>query len=327
MSALRQAQEPGDGQAREPGDGQARESGSGLARDLVEVRDLVKTFPSRNAWGRTIGTVRAVDGIDLTIRRGETLALVGESGSGKSTLGRCILQMDEPTSGTVIYDGVDLTALPRSRRAPYHRSMQVIFQDPFSSLNPHRTALQNVMEPLTVLAPDADPRARAVEALAAVGIEGDAVHRRPRAFSGGQRQRIVIARAIAVRPGFVVCDEPLSALDMSIQAQVTELLLQLQRELELTYLFISHDLSVVREIATRTAVMNRGRIVELGPTAEVFASAQHPYTRHLLDAALSTDPAQARRRLERISARPEPVGLEPDGTALAEVSPGHFVLR
>jgi ABC-type oligopeptide transport system ATPase subunit len=295
--------------------------------DLVRVQGLVKTFPVRSAWGRRRGVVRAVDGIDLTIRRGETLALVGESGSGKSTLGRCILQMDEPTSGTVTYDGVELTSLPHARRAPFHRSMQVIFQDPFSSLNPHRTALQNVMEPLAVLTPDADTRAQAVEALAAVGIDGDAIHRRPRAFSGGQRQRIVIARAIAVRPDFVVCDEPLSALDMSIQAQVTDLLLRLQRELQLTYLFISHDLSVVREIADRTAVMNRGRIVELGPTAEVFASPQHAYTRHLLDAALSTDPRTARQRLERISTRPDPVGLEPDGTTLAEVSPGHFVLR
>jgi len=205
--------------------------------------------------------------------------------------------------------------------------MQVIFQDPFSSLNPHRTALQNVLEPLTVLAPGDDVRERAIEALAAVGIEGDAVHRRPRAFSGGQRQRIVIARAIAVRPGFVVCDEPLSALDMSIQAQVTDLLLRLQRDLDLTYLFITHDLSVVREIATRTAVMNRGRIVEFGPTAEVFASPQHAYTRHLLDAALTADPVRARARLERISARPEPIGLEPDGTSLVEVSPGHVVLR
>jgi ABC-type oligopeptide transport system ATPase subunit len=299
---------------------------------LIEARGVVKTYPLRNAWGRTRGFVRAVDGVDLTIRRGETLALVGESGSGKSTLGRCLLQMEEPTSGSVAYDGVDLTALSRAQRAEYHRSMQVIFQDPFSSLNPHRTALQNVMEPLAVLAPDTDPRARALEALAAVGIDGDAVHRRPRAFSGGQRQRIVIARAIAVRPSFVVCDEPLSALDMSIQAQVTDLLLTLQRELDLTYLFISHDLSVVRQIATRTAVMNRGRIVELGPTAAVFASPQHWYTRHLLDAMLTTDPAEARRRLERVSARPEPAASDQTAskahdTALAEVSPGHFVLR
>ncbi|WP_019179462.1 ATP-binding cassette domain-containing protein [Microbacterium yannicii] len=305
----------------------ATDASAAVSSTLVEARGVVKTYPLRNAWGRTRGTVRAVDGVDLAIRRGETLALVGESGSGKSTLGRCLLQMEEPDSGTVAYDGVDLTALPRARRADYHRSMQIIFQDPFSSLNPHRTALQNVMEPLAVLAPGADARARAVEALAAVGIEGDAVHRRPRAFSGGQRQRIVIARAIAVRPGFVVCDEPLSALDMSIQAQVTDLLLTLQRELDLTYLFISHDLSVVRQIATRTAVMNRGRIVELGPTAEVFASPQHAYTRHLLDAMLTADPAEARRRLERISARPEPAAFEAEGGALAEVAPGHFVLR
>jgi ABC-type oligopeptide transport system ATPase subunit len=295
--------------------------------DLVRVEGLVKTFPVRDAWGRRRGEVRAVDGVDLTIRRGETLALVGESGSGKSTLGRCILQMDEPTSGTVAYDGTELTSLPRARRATFHRSMQVIFQDPFSSLNPHRTALQNVLEPLSVLTPEVDTRAAAVDALAAVGISGDAIHRRPRAFSGGQRQRIVIARAIAVRPDFVVCDEPLSALDMSIQAQVTELLLQLQRELKLTYLFISHDLSVVREIADRTAVMNRGRIVELGPTAEVFASPQHAYTRHLLDAALSIDPTAARRRLENISTRPGLVETDLDGAGLAEVAPGHFVLR
>lgn len=297
------------------------------AADLVRVEGLVKTFPVRNAWGRTRGTVRAVDGVDLTIRRGETLALVGESGSGKSTLGRCILQMEEPTSGSIAYDGVELTALRRAERAPYHRSMQVIFQDPFSSLNPHRTALQNVMEPLTALAPGADVRDRALESLREVGIDGDAVHRRPRAFSGGQRQRIVIARAIAVRPAFVVCDEPLSALDMSIQAQVTDLLLRLQRDLALTYLFISHDLSVVREIATRTAVMNRGRIVELGATADVFASPQHPYTQRLLDAALSVDPLEARRRLERISSRPDQAAAPAEGTALAEVAPGHFVLR
>ena len=303
------------------------DAATGAPSDLVEVRGLVKTYPLRNAWGRARGTVRAVDGVDLAIRRGETLALVGESGSGKSTLGRCILQMEEPTDGSVLYGGVDLTALPRGRRAGFHRSMQVIFQDPFSSLNPHRTALQNVAEPLQALEPGADARARALEALAAVGIDGDAVHRRPRAFSGGQRQRIVIARAIAVRPAFVVCDEPLSALDMSIQAQVTELLLRLQRELQLTYLFISHDLSVVREIATRTAVMHRGRIVELGPTESVFASPQHPYTQRLLDAALAIDPAEARRRLERISTRPEPDSADHDGTALAEVAPGHFARR
>ena len=294
--------------------------------ELLRTRDLVKTYPLRNAWGRRQGVVRAVDGVDLAVHRGETLALVGESGSGKSTLGRCMLQMEEPTSGSVSYDGVELTSLPRARRAPFHRSMQVIFQDPFSSLNPHRTALQNVLEPIRLLTSDSDPRARAIEALAAVGIDGDAVDKHPRAFSGGQRQRIGIARAIAVRPDFVVCDEPLSALDMSIQAQVTDLLMELQRELALTYLFISHDLAVVREIATRTAVMNRGRIVELGPTREIFAQPRHPYTRHLLDAVLVAEPAEARRRLERISERPALVPDDTDRQALTEVEPGHFVL-
>lgn len=295
--------------------------------ELLRVEQLTKTFTVRNAWGRREGEVRAVDGVDLTVHRGETLAVVGESGSGKSTLGRCMLQMETPTSGSVSYEGTNLTALPRAQRAPFHRSMQVIFQDPFSSLNPHRTALQNVMEPLTVLTTEADPRARAIEALHSVGITGDAVEKYPRAFSGGQRQRIGIARAIAVRPTFIVCDEPLSALDMSIQAQVTELLAELQRELDLTYLFISHDLAVVNEIATRTAVMNRGRIVELGPTREIFENPLHPYTQRLLDAMLVPEPAEARRRLARIATRPEPTADEPGSNVLAERTPAHFVLE
>ena len=301
---------------------------TGVQREeLLRVDQLTKTFTVRNAWGRREGEVRAVDGVDLTVYRGETLAVVGESGSGKSTLGRCMLQMETPTSGSVFYEGTDLTALSRAQRAPFHRSMQVIFQDPFSSLNPHRTALQNVMEPIAVLTSDPDPRARAVEALHAVGITGDAVEKYPRAFSGGQRQRIGIARAIAVRPTFIVCDEPLSALDMSIQAQVTELLAELQRELDLTYLFISHDLAVVSEIATRTAVMRRGRVVELGPTREIFDNPLHPYTQRLLDAMLVPEPAEARRRLARIATRPEPVEEAPGSNTLVERTPAHFVLE
>lgn len=295
--------------------------------ELIRVEQLSKTFTLRNAWGRRTGEVRALDGVDLTVYRGETLAVVGESGSGKSTLGRCMLQMETPTSGTVSFEGTNLTKLPRAQRTPFHRSMQVVFQDPFSSLNPHRTALQNVMEPLTVLTTDADPRARAVEALESVGLGGEAMDKYPRAFSGGQRQRIGIARAIAVRPTFIVCDEPLSALDMSIQAQVTELLAELQRELELTYLFISHDLAVVSEIATRTAVMNRGRVVELGPTREIFDSPQHPYTQRLLDAMLTPDPPEARQRLARIATRPEPLPEATGEQSLVEHTPGHFVQR
>lgn len=292
---------------------------------LIRVEDVRKTYAVRNSWGRQTGTLDAVAGVSLEIKAGETLGVVGESGSGKSTLGRLILQVEPPTSGSVVYDGLDLSSLPRREREAQRGQMQVIHQDPFSALNPHRSALASVMEPLTARGTPTDAAATAArEALAAVGIDQDAVHKRPRAFSGGQRQRIAIARAIAPRPAFIVCDEPVSALDMSIQAQVTELLQQLQREFDLTYLFISHDLSVVREIATRTAVMRRGRIVELAPTAELFDDPQHPYTRRLLEAVLVPDPKRARERLAHVAARPAPEVADADGLLL-EVSPGHFV--
>lgn len=292
--------------------------------ELLRVEGLRKTYRMRNEWGRATGELHAVDGIDLAVRQGETLAVVGESGSGKSTLGRLILQVEQPTAGRVLLRGAD--AGGDAVR------MQVIYQDPFSSLNPHRTALQNVLEPLTVgrrgegRPASADATGLAREALAAVGIEGDAISKRPRAFSGGQRQRIAIARAIAPRPDFIVCDEPVSALDMSIQAQVTDLLQKLQREYGLTYLFISHDLSVVREIADRTAVMRRGRIVELAPTADLFANPRHVYTQRLLEAVLVPDPAQARERLAHIAARPA-AELPDPGERLVEETPGHFVAR
>ncbi|MCT9820970.1 ATP-binding cassette domain-containing protein [Microbacterium sp. W1N] len=287
---------------------------------LVSVSGARKTYPVRNAWGRVTGHLDAVAGVDLDVRAGETLGVVGESGSGKSTLGRLILQVEKPTAGEIVFADDVPGALARR--------MQVIYQDPFSSLNPHRTALQNVLEPLQVAA-DLDAAAaleRARESLAAVGIEGDAVHKRPRAFSGGQRQRIAIARAIAPRPTFIVCDEPVSALDMQVQAQVTELLQKLQREFGLTYLFISHDLSVVREIATRTAVMRRGRIVELAPTAALFDDPRHPYTQRLLEAVLVPDPARARERLAQIATRPaEDADTGAPERPLVEVAPAHFV--
>jgi len=293
--------------------------------DLIQIEGVRKTYAVRNAWGRQTGTLNAVDGVDLTIGAGETLGVVGESGSGKSTLGRLILQVEQPTTGSIVYDGRDLSTMPRRERDAQRGEMQVIHQDPFSALNPHRSALASVMEPLTARGTSTDAAATlAREALAAVGIGQEAVHKRPRAFSGGQRQRIAIARAIAPRPAFIVCDEPVSALDMSIQAQVTELLQKLQREFDLTYLFISHDLSVVREIATRTAVMRHGRIVELAPTAELFDSPQHPYTRRLLEAVLVPDPQRARERLAHVATRPAAEASDADGP-LREVTPGHFV--
>ncbi|WP_433675865.1 ATP-binding cassette domain-containing protein [Microbacterium gorillae] len=270
-----------------------------MTEPLVRVSGVVKDFTIRERGRKH--TVRAVDDVSLDIHRGETLALVGESGSGKSTLGRLILQLESPTSGSIQFDGQELVGVSRVQRRAAQRSMQVIFQDPYSSLNPVRSALLQVAEPVSVLSPEKDAAAVATAALAQVGITGDAVHRLPRSFSGGQRQRIAIARAIAVAPALIVADEPVSALDVQVQAQVTGLLRDLQRDLGLTYLFISHDLAVVREIATRVAVMYRGQVVEEGPTAEIFDHPQHPYTRKLLDAVLVADPAIARARLRQIS--------------------------
>ena len=297
------------------------------ATTLFGVENVSKHFPIKGAFGTRTGVLKAVDRVTLDVRRGETLALVGESGSGKTTLGRCMLQMEQVTSGIVRYEGVDLTALTAAGRRPYHRSMQVIFQDPFSSLNPHRTALQQVLEPLQVLTDDPDPTARAIAALDQVGITGDAVHKYPRAFSGGQRQRIGIARAISVRPAFVMCDEPVSALDVSIQAQIINLLTSLQRELGLTYLFISHDLSVVRHLATRVAVLYRGRVVELGATEQLFTDPQHPYTRMLLSAIPVADPNRAREAKALRSRDPVTFDWPDDPQPLAEAGPGHFVAQ
>ncbi|MDR2619921.1 MAG: ATP-binding cassette domain-containing protein [Propionibacteriaceae bacterium] len=293
--------------------------------ELLRAEHLAKHFPIKGAFGRTIRMLKAVDDVSLSVFRGETLAVVGESGSGKTTLGRCMMQMDEATSGRIFYDGVELTALSEAERLTYHRQMQVVYQDPFSSLNPHRTALEQVLEPLQVLAADADPETRALEALTAVGITGADVYKYPRNFSGGQRQRIGIARAISVRPAFVFCDEPVSSLDLSVQAQVLQLLHDLQTELGLTYLFVSHDLAVVRDISTRTAVMHRGRIVELGTTAAVFETPEHPYTKALLSATPIADPKLARER-HGIGWRNR-VAYDGHGNYgdLVEISPSHWV--
>jgi ABC-type glutathione transport system ATPase component len=288
---------------------------------LISVRDLVKVFPIGESvfGGGAKGEVRAVDAVSLDIDAGETLGLVGESGSGKSTLGRLILRLIEPTAGSVMFEGEDVLAASRRELRGLRRDMQIIFQDPFASLDPRDTVEQIVTEPWIVHGMDAGDvnphllkaadvghpstsppkqsldgaprtskngarRQRAAELLRAVGLDESALVRYPHEFSGGQRQRIGIARALALRPKFIVCDEPVSALDVSVGAQIANLLQQLQRDFGLTYLFISHSMPVVRYLSTRIAVMYRGRIVEIGPTEQITESPQHEYTKTLLAA-------------------------------------------
>lgn len=255
---------------------------------LIEVRNLTKIYPQGQSafGGRPRGEVRAVDDVSLTIEPGETLGLVGESGSGKSTLGRLILRLIEPTSGAVLYNGRDLTELSSGEMRRARRDLQIIFQDPFGSLDPRFNVLQVVTEPLVIhdrMSAD-ERRRRASELMRAVGLDESALTRYPHEFSGGQRQRIGIARALALRPRFIVADEPVSALDVSVGAQIVNLLQRLQREFGLTYLFISHSMPVVRYLATRIAVMQGGKLLELGSTEQVTGAPQHPYTRSLLAA-------------------------------------------
>jgi peptide/nickel transport system ATP-binding protein len=255
---------------------------------LVEIRDLTKTFPLGESvfGGSAKGEVRAVDGVSLDIEEGETLGLVGESGSGKSTLGRLILRLIEPTSGSIRVAGRDLMAASRSDLRRLRRDMQIIFQDPFGSLDPRMRVQEVVAEPLMIhdQMSTGARRQRVSELLNAVGLDQSAAQRFPHEFSGGQRQRIGIARALALRPKFIVADEPVSALDVSVGAQIVNLLAQLQREFGLTYLFISHSMPVVRYLATRVAVMYRGRLVEVGGTEQITTRPAHEYTRSLLAA-------------------------------------------
>ncbi len=263
---------------------------------IIEVRDLAKTFPVRRGvvLRRTVGEVQAVDGVSFTLRRGRTLGLVGESGSGKSTLARLLVGVERPTRGQVLVDGVDVTTMSRSARRELRRRVQIVFQDPYTSLNPRMSVGEIVGEPFRIHR-DAVPkggRDRAVkELLELVGLDPAHVHRYPHQFSGGQRQRIGIARALAVKPQVLVCDEPVSALDVSVQGQVINLLEDLQDELGLSYLFIAHDLAVVRHIADEVAVMYLGRIVEHGTAAAVYDDPAHPYTRALMSAVPVPDPA------------------------------------
>jgi ABC-type oligopeptide transport system ATPase subunit len=255
---------------------------------LVEVRNLTKVYPLGESvfGGGARGEVRAVDDVSLTIDAGETLGLVGESGSGKSTLGRLVLRLTEPTSGSVRFDGHDVLASSHREMRRLRRDMQIIFQDPFGSLDPRLRVDDIIAEPLIIHEPmsASSRRERVAQLLRAVGMDESAGARFPHEFSGGQRQRIGIARALALRPKFIVADEPVSALDVSVGAQIVNLLARLQREFQLTYLFISHSMPVVRYLATRIAVMYHGHIVETGPTTQITDQPQHPYTRSLLEA-------------------------------------------
>ncbi|MFE5933924.1 ABC transporter ATP-binding protein [Streptomyces sp. NPDC056470] len=270
---------------------------------LLRVRDLTMTFPGRGARS---APVRAVDGVGFDVAAGETLGLVGESGCGKSTTGRAIVRLLEPTAGSVSYDGRDISRLSQRELKPLRRDLQMVFQDPHSSLNPRHTVARIISDPLVVQGSStADARKRAVELMDLVGLIPEHVDRYPHEFSGGQAQRIGIARALATRPRLVVADEPVSALDVSVQAQIVNLMERLQCELGLAYLFIAHDLSVVKRVCDRVAVMYLGRIVEIGPKERVYAAPAHPYTRALLSAVPLPDPAAERAR-ERITLLGDP---------------------
>jgi peptide/nickel transport system ATP-binding protein len=286
---------------------------------LLEVQNLVKEFTRKRGILGHASLVRAVDGVSFTIEEGETFGLVGESGSGKTTTGRCILRLIEPTSGGVRFKGEDVLRFSRARLRQARRDMQIVFQDPFSSLNPRMRVGDIVEEPLIIHRVAAKPqrKARVAELFELVGLDPSQLARYPHQFSGGQRQRIGLARALALNPSLVIADEPVSALDVSVQAQVINLLMDLQERLKLTYLFIAHDLRLVRHICSRVAVMYLGKIVEMGETEAIFAAPAHPYTRALLSAIPVPDPTAPRQR----------VVLDPDSfrreAPLREVGQGH----
>ena len=268
---------------------------------IIRAEALRKSFrgPSRGI-GRGHAELRAVDGVSLEVMRGETLGLVGESGCGKSTLGRLLLRLQEPTGGRVYFEGQDITGLSQSALRPFRRKMQIIFQDPYSSLNPRMTVQAALAEALRVhamVSSASEEHQRIAELLERVGLRPEHMRRYPHEFSGGQRQRIGIARALAVSPSFIVADEPVSALDVSIQAQIVNLLSDLQEELGLSYLFIAHDLHVVEHVSRRVAVMYLGRVVELATSDQIYSQPRHPYTEALLSAAPEPDPTARKRRL------------------------------
>ena len=283
---------------------------------LVEVSNLVKYFPvTAGVLRRKVGDVKAVDDVSFTIKRGETLGLVGESGCGKTTTGRCVLQLYPATSGRVLFDGTDLARVKGERLRRMRRHMQLIFQDPFASLDPRMTAGATIGEPLLVhkIARGGDYRRRVTELLNMVELDPTVATRYPHEFSGGQRQRLGIARALAVNPDFIVCDEAVSALDVSIQAQIITLLMKLREEFNLTYLFIAHDLAVVRNISDRVAVMYLGKIVEVTTSDQLYSNPRHPYTISLLSAVPIPDPVVDRTRVRIVLEGDVPSPMNPPG--------------
>jgi oligopeptide/dipeptide ABC transporter ATP-binding protein len=294
---------------------------------MLEVTDLQMHFPvKRGLLRRTAGYVKAVDGVSFAIGRGETVGLVGESGCGKTTVGKCLVRLLRPTGGRILFEGRDMASLNHRELKEYRRKTQMIFQDPFGSLNPMLTVADIVTEGLVILGEEGAAE-RAGEILDIVGLPAEAGSRYPHEFSGGQRQRIGIARALAVNPSFLVCDEPVSALDVSIQAQIINLLEDIQQRLSLSYLFVAHDLSVVRHIANRIIVMYQGKVMEEAPTEELFASPLHPYTKALFSAIPTLDPGCRRRGLLPPGEPPPPGDTPPPldsaaGCRFAALCPG-----